>query len=188
MSWILEYEMDAVPAATPTDAPSVPTSAERDRLLRRMGESLDRLTRRLGRQWGPLTHSQWAMLRRLLDGPVLVGVLAERLDISTAGATRMLDKLEQAGYVCRSRATDDLRQVAASLTARGRQAVGEAFLVHVARLGQLAEPLSTEELAGWLELLERMAPPKRCTPLAMRSDETVAPPDGTPAAVLAVTD
>ncbi len=154
-----------------------PRTADRDALLRRMAESLDRLTRRLGRDWGPLTHSQWAMLRRLLDGPVLVGELAERLDISTAGATRMLDKLEVAGFVSRTRATDDLRQVAASLTPSGRQAVQEAFTAHVARLATLAQALPSAELAAWLVVLERMAPPKQCRrrprhpapPLALKS-------------------
>lgn len=149
-------------AGEPASLANGPLAVDRDALLRRMAESLDRLTRRLGREWGPLTHSQWAMLRRLLDGPVLVGALAERLDISTAGATRMLDKLELAGFVSRTRATDDLRQVAASLTPSGRQAVQEAFTVHVARLATLAEALPSTELAAWLVVLERMAPPKQC--------------------------
>ena len=153
---------DAGAAGEPASPADGPWPGDRDALLRRMAESLDRLTRRLGREWGPLTHSQWAMLRRLLDGPVLVGALAERLDISTAGATRMLDKLELAGFVSRSRATDDLRQVAASLTPSGRQAVQEAFTVHVARLATLAEALPSTELAAWLVVLERMAPPKQC--------------------------
>lgn len=154
-------------ASPPIESASPPRpvlDGDRGALLRRMAESLDRLTRRLGRDWGPLTHSQWAMLRRLLDGPVLVGALAERLDISTAGATRMLDKLEQAGFVARSRASDDLRQVAASLTDAGRVAVQAAFSAHVARLGELAASLSAAELAEWLTLLERMAPPKQCRP------------------------
>lgn len=152
----------ADPRLAESARPPAHPAGDRDALLRRMAESLDRLTRRLGRHWGPLTHSQWAMLRRLLDGPVLVGALAERLDISTAGATRMLDKLEQSGFVARSRTTDDLRQVAASLTDAGRIAVQEAFTAHVARLGELAASLSSAELAEWLTLLERMAPPKQC--------------------------
>jgi DNA-binding MarR family transcriptional regulator len=173
------FDLEADPAAG-SGAPegAAPDSETLDRtrqiLLRRMAETLDRFNRRLGRDWGPLTHSQWAMLRRLLDGPVLVGVLAERLDISTAGATRMLDKLEQAGFVCRSRATDDLRQVAASLTDSGRAAVQEAFAAHVARLGEVARNLSTTDLAAWLDVLDQMAPPKNCSPRGRAGAPVVA--------------
>jgi DNA-binding MarR family transcriptional regulator len=164
MSWILDFEMEAAQTAAPTDASSAAPSAERDRLLRRMAESLDRLTRRLGREWGPLTHSQWAMLRRLLDGPVLVGVLAERLDISTAGATRMLDKLEECGYVGRHRQEGDMRQVSACLTKKGETALKEAWQAYLDRLAEMLVPVSDEDLARWLDILNQLAPPKQCGP------------------------
>ena len=131
---------------------------DRDQLLRDMALGLDRLNRRLGRQWGPLTRAQWALVRRLMDGPVPVGLLAQRLDISTAGATRMLDKLEECGYVRRVRQEGDLRQVSASLTDEGRDALRQAWMVYLERFKKAVEPISDEELVHWHEVLSVMAP------------------------------
>jgi DNA-binding MarR family transcriptional regulator len=132
----------------------------RDDLIDRLADSLDRLERRLGREWGPLTKSQWALLNRLRKGPVPVGTLAERLRISTAGTTRMLDKLEALGYVVRQRHADDLRQVSAALTESGQRAVDAARAVYTERLRELTAPLSDARLAEWLEILDAVAPPR----------------------------
>lgn len=136
----------------------------RDELLERLADGLDRLDRRLGRQWGPLTRSQWALMSRLRRGPLAVGVLADRLRISTAGTTRMLDKLEHAGYVRRVRGTEDLRQVAAELTPEGADALRQAREAYAQRLGELTAALADEELAAWCGLVERAAPPRQGTP------------------------
>jgi DNA-binding MarR family transcriptional regulator len=136
----------------------------RDLLIAQLADSLDRLERRLGRQWGPLTRSQWALLNRLVRGPVPVGTLADRLQISTAGTTRMLDKLEGLGFVVRQRHSDDLRQVSAALTDAGREALEAARAVYSARLAELAATLSEEDLLTWLRILDTVAPPRagRC--------------------------
>jgi len=133
---------------------------DRDQLLRDVALGLDRLNRRLGREWGPLTRAQWALVRRLVDGPVPVGLLAQRLDISTAGATRMLDKLEECGYVKRERQEGDLRQVSASLTDKGREALREAWTVYLERIQEAVEPLSDDDLERWYRILAAMAPTK----------------------------
>jgi len=137
---------------------------ERAELLKQAALGIDRLNRRLGREWGPLTRAQWALLRRLTDGPVPVGLLAQRLDISTAGATRMLDKLEECGYVTRQRHEGDMRQVSACLTAKGREALEEAWAAYLSRLAALLEPIADAELAQWLDTLGRLAPPRKCGP------------------------
>jgi DNA-binding MarR family transcriptional regulator len=136
----------------------------RDLSIAQLADSLDRLERRLGRQWGPLTRSQWALMTRLVQGPVPVGSLADRLQISTAGTTRMLDKLEGLGYVTRQRHADDQRQVSAVLTEAGHAALAAARTAYTARLAELTAPLSDEELGTWLAILERVAPPRggRC--------------------------
>lgn len=131
---------------------------ERPDIIYQLAEGLDRLNRRIGRQWGPLSRSQWAVMRRLSKGPVPVGLLAERLEISTAGATRMLDKLEEAGFVMRIRHAEDQRQVSAKLTPAGDQALLQAREAYVRRLQELAAELSAEELAAWVSLMDRMAP------------------------------
>jgi DNA-binding MarR family transcriptional regulator len=131
---------------------------DRDQLLRDVALGLDRLNRRLGREWGPLTRAQWALVRRLMDGPVPVGLLAQRLDISTAGATRMLDKLEECGYVRRERQEGDLRQVSASLTDAGREALRQAWSVYLERFKKAVDPIADDDLERWHQLLAQMAP------------------------------
>jgi DNA-binding MarR family transcriptional regulator len=130
----------------------------REHVLEQLADSLDRLERRLGRQWGPLTRSQWALMNRLLCGPVPVGSLADRLQISTAGTTRMLDKLEGLGYVERQRHADDLRQVSAVLTEAGRTALQAARAAYHERLGELTADLTLEELSVWQALVDKVAP------------------------------
>ena len=66
--------------------------------------ALDEWYSRLGRQFGPLSRPQRRMLRLLsADTMVRVGDLGEQLGLTTAGTTRMLDKLEALGYSWRSR-------------------------------------------------------------------------------------
>lgn len=137
---------------------------DRDTLLKQAALGVDRLNRRLGREWGPLTRAQWAVLRRLTEGPVPVGLLAQRLDISTAGATRMLDKLEECGYVGRQRQEGDMRQVSACLTKKGETALKEAWHAYLDRLAEMLVPVSDEDLARWLDILNQLAPPKQCGP------------------------
>jgi DNA-binding MarR family transcriptional regulator len=136
----------------------------RDELLERLADGLDRLDRRLGRQWGPLTRSQWALMTRLRWGALPVGLLADRLRISTAGTTRMLDKLERAGYIRRVRSTEDLRQVSAELTDEGRAQLQEARRAYCLRLGELTEGFADTEMEAWCRLVERAAPPRHPRP------------------------
>lgn len=133
---------------------------ERSETLVSLAAALDRLNRRLGRQWGPLSRAQWAVIRSLAKGPVPVGALANRLEVSTAGITRMLDKLEEAGFITRFRHTEDLRLVSAAVTETGLQALDLARQAYVARLQILTEALTVKQLGDLLEVLEQLAPSK----------------------------
>src|SRR6185437_9198021 len=73
-----------------------------------IARALDVWISRLGREFGPLSRPQRRMLRTLdelsrLGTPVRASDLADYLGLTSAGATRMLNKLEGAGYLSRFR-------------------------------------------------------------------------------------
>jgi len=104
-----------------------------------IAHALDILNARMGRQFGPLSRPQRRMLRLLsTDVAVRVGDLGEQLGLTTAGTTRMLDKLESMGYAVRSRSDRyDQRQVYVTLTAMGASALREAEDVFLERMRTL---------------------------------------------------
>jgi DNA-binding MarR family transcriptional regulator len=127
----------------------------RRRELVAIAHDLDDWYSLLGRQFGPLSRPQRRMLR-LLDREQArrVGDLAEELDLTTAGATRMLDKMESLGYATRTRAAhSDQRQVYVTLTEAGQQALQEADAAFLARVEKTLHALTREEQASLAHLL-----------------------------------
>src|SRR5579862_9435493 len=114
-----------------------------------IAHALDEWYTLLGRQFGPLSRPQRRMLR-LLDEEqtVRVGDLAEVLGLTTAGTTRMLDKLEALGYARRARVPQsDQRQVYATLTPAGKQALLVADRIFLERVQATLLVLDEEERA-----------------------------------------
>ncbi|MGH2508436.1 MAG: MarR family winged helix-turn-helix transcriptional regulator, partial [Ktedonobacteraceae bacterium] len=101
-----------------------------------IAQGLDEWYTLLGRQFGPLSRPQRRMLRLLnREQGVRVGDLGEALGLTTAGTTRMLDKLEMLGYATRAREQlTDQRHVYVTLTASGKQALQDADTVFLARV------------------------------------------------------
>src|SRR5438132_4700891 len=117
---------DTSPAAQPGESPE---EIERDLdETASIAYALDEWYSRLGRQFGPLSRPQRRMLCLLhVDTMVRVGDLGEQLGLTTAGTTRMLDKLEAMGYAARSRtAQHDQRQVYVTLTPVGALTLQDA--------------------------------------------------------------
>jgi len=120
-----------------------------------IAQALDEWEALLGRQFGPLSRPQRRIMR-LLSGEqaVRVGDLAEKLGITTAGATRMLDKLEALHYATRARDQhNDQRQVYVTLTVTGQQALldaNAAFLAHVQSTLTVLNPAERTLLAQLL--------------------------------------
>jgi DNA-binding MarR family transcriptional regulator len=142
------------------DAPDAPDAPDESA---RIAHALDRLYTRLGRQYGPLSRPLRRALR-LLAGreergeASRVGDLAAGLELTTAGATRLLDRLEELGYAERYRAPgQDQRQVAVRLTPAGRDALVEADAAFVARARATLAPLTAAERSRLAALLERLA-------------------------------
>ena len=120
--------------------------------------ALDDWYTRLGRKFGPLSRPQRRMLRLLsIESPVRVGDLGVQLGLTTAGTTRMLDKLEAMGYAKRSRTDQrDQRQVYVSLTLPGAIALRDAegvFLERIQASLKNLSPIEQETLAQLLHTL-----------------------------------
>src|SRR5579859_6558182 len=71
-----------------------------------------------------LTFSQWTTLVALHDGRVTTaGDLAHNICHDAGSLTRLIDQMEQRGFVTRQRSEADRRMVKLALTARGRALV-----------------------------------------------------------------
>ena len=127
-----------------------------------IARALDRWTAHLGRQFGPLSRPQRRMLRSLADRlahqeAMRVSDLAEPLGLTAAGTTRMLDTLEDLGYIARSRSPNtDQRQVYVAMTVAGAQALQVADKVLLERVRVLVERLDAGERAELVTLLQKL--------------------------------
>ena len=84
-------------------------------------------------------------------------VLAERLQLTPSGVTRMLDGLEAAGFVEKASCASDARVTYAVLTASGHEKLEQASCSHVAAVRALFEErLDEGELRTLGELLGRL--------------------------------
>lgn len=87
--------------------------------LRRIAHSVELHSKVLHREYG-LTGSQLAILRAVFRvGHLSVTDIARRVSLSQATVTSVLDRLEQQGFVVRSRGVDDKRVVYIGLTEKG---------------------------------------------------------------------
>ena len=83
--------------------------------------------------------------------------LAEQLILTASGVTRLLDGLEQAGYVDREACASDRRVTYAVLTEAGLEKLREASRTHVADIQTFFESrFSRKELDQLVALLDRL--------------------------------
>ena len=116
-----------IPQSSPKRAPS---KAELQPLEVRVYVELTRAQDALWNDFLPLferhglTHQQYNVLRILRGGEARglpCQVIGERMVYRSADVTRLVDRLEAAGWVERARIADDRRVVLVKLTARGRE-------------------------------------------------------------------
>jgi DNA-binding MarR family transcriptional regulator len=99
-----------------------------------------------------LLHLQRAEDRRLRRVD-----LAERVLLTASGITRLLEGLEDAGFVERAACDSDRRVVYAQLTEAGEQKLREASRTHLAGIEELfTSRFGEEELAALSSLLGRL--------------------------------
>jgi DNA-binding MarR family transcriptional regulator len=83
--------------------------------------------------------------------------LADELVLTASGVTRLLDRLERAGWVDRATCESDRRVVYAALTDTGRAKLEEASASHLTAVREYFERrYSDEELTQLAELLGRL--------------------------------
>jgi DNA-binding MarR family transcriptional regulator len=122
----------------------MPTQAtERDQLLEkwselesehaRVREALEHALQRQHR----LSLTEYEVLRRLSESPEghrRIQELAEEIHLSQSALSRLVQRLEDDGYVCRNVCDHDRRGVFACVTDSGRKAQAEAQPTHVSVL------------------------------------------------------
>ena len=96
-----------------------------------------------------LSHAEEGAMRRI--------DLAEALVLTPSGVTRLLDGLQEGGYVCKGSCSSDARVTYAVLTDEGRRKLEEASGSHLASVAELFEQRFTkDELETLGELLGRL--------------------------------
>lgn len=104
-----------------------------------------------------MTHAQFAICNRLAQSsPSTAADLAREFMIDTGAMTRMLDRLEEKGFVQRSRSSTDRRVVEVSLTDKGRQLAERMKEVAVEMLNHHLREFTPEEVTQFKSFLRRM--------------------------------
>jgi DNA-binding MarR family transcriptional regulator len=127
------------------------TSLDRVEVANRLRPVLLHLARQLRRELEPLgiTGTQAALLHSIRQSPGIgVRDLARREGVSAAAMSTLLDRLETAGLVRRTRAADDRRRVGLELTEQGVKVHRSARSRRTAWLAARLERLPAEELAA----------------------------------------
>jgi DNA-binding MarR family transcriptional regulator len=142
------------------------------RLLRGHAVTTRALSSELYEEHG-LTLNDYEALLRLsrADGGLMRRVdLAQALILTPSGVTRLLEGLEQAGFVSKATCSTDARVTYATLTDTGKRKLKQASRSHVASIREfLGQRYSEGELETLGELLARLtdggsADESECTP------------------------
>ncbi len=130
------------------------------RSLRRILRKVSEHSRLLARSGG-LTVPQFLCLRAIFaspEGELSVAQAADAVQLAPPTVSRIMDRLEKAGYVTRERRSDDRRKVSLVITDSGR-----------ARLEELPSPLHER----FVEKLNDLDPTKRAA-ILLALDELVS--------------
>ncbi|MFI5622029.1 MarR family winged helix-turn-helix transcriptional regulator [Nocardioides sp. NPDC051685] len=148
----------AQPVSAPDAASDIPEVAS---VLR---TSVMRMRRRLANERHPdndLSLGSMAVLGALYaTDEMTLGALAARERVQPPSMTRMVNFLEEGGYVVRRQGETDRRQVLVSITDKGRRTVRKDRLSRDAWLAQQLVDLDADELAALrtaASIMERIA-------------------------------
>lgn len=106
----------------------------------------------------PLTFTQWVVLMSLRghDSHLSPTRLSQEAGYDMGALTRVVDALEQKGYVCRERCSQDRRAVEITLTNAGARQAEACKGLTVDLLNELLEPFSKSEIDLLIPLLQRL--------------------------------
>ena len=121
-------------------------------VARMMRSAFDRRVRRLG-----LTRAQWQVLSLLHRRPGLSqSELADMLEVERATAGRMIDRLEQKGWVLRRQDPADRRAWRLHLTAEAEAVQAEMGVIAAEMIDEAMAPLDEEEREALTAMMERV--------------------------------
>ena len=107
-----------------------------------------------------MNDTEFEVLLRLVRSPgqrLRMSDLAEQTALSTSGVTRVVDRLERDGLVCRETCTSDRRGFWAALTSAGSQRISGAVDGHTALLDEyFTGQLSEAELSALTSALRKV--------------------------------
>ncbi|HVW48444.1 MAG TPA: MarR family transcriptional regulator [Solirubrobacterales bacterium] len=107
---------------------------------------------------GGLTNAQVRALFVLAgEEESTAGEIAAKARLSPGAVSGMLDELEQAGIISRVRCADDRRRVLVSLTAAGREVLGERKRAWARRWEDAMDGLDDRDLEAAAEVMRRIA-------------------------------
>ena len=112
--------------------------------LRRLLDSGRRATPALARRAG-LTHTELAVLEHVMDEPVGPTELAQRLGVTSAAASGIVDRLVARGHAERQPHPTDRRRTAVIATDSGREELMGHLIPMFAELQHVAEGLTEDE-------------------------------------------
>ena len=97
----------------------------------------------------------WAV-KRSPTGRPRMSELAEWLTLSRGGITKLVDRLEDAGYLKRVSCTEDRRSLQAELTVAGERMLEEMRAIYGAEVGRHLESLTADEARLLTATLEKV--------------------------------
>lgn len=155
------------PRASPKNATARAVDCIR-RLVNALGESARTVEQRTG-----LTNAQLFLLRQLArEQELTINELAERALTQQSTVSLLVRRLEQSGYVQRTRSRDDGRRVCVALTARGRTIIARAPKPPLARMIDAIDHIAASDVESLIQglsaLLKEMHVPPVNAPLFER--------------------
>ena len=147
---------------------SVPKQPDRDEVMQDLIDALrvftvesdvfvDVFAREHGLGRSDLNAVMWISTGAAAGHPITVGELAQRLGLSPAATTALVDRLEAAGHVGRTRDPHDRRRVTVTMHEPARQVASEFFMPLGARMHAAAEGFTEDQLRDAVELIRRMS-------------------------------
>jgi DNA-binding MarR family transcriptional regulator len=114
------------------------------------------------------TFSQWVVLMAVRDGVAdTCGEIARHLDHDTGAVTRLVDQLEERGYLLRRRSTSDRRVVHIEITAAGRALTKSLMARLVGFWNEVLDDIPAQEVTQLIEMLTRLMAKIEAHPLAV---------------------
>lgn len=141
--------------SSPIDDPLITTFG-------RLVEAYSRLEQWLGSAMeneAGLPHVWFEVLIRLArsgDGQLTMSSLADQVALTTSGVTRLVDRMQAAGYVERRPCPTDRRVSYAAITAAGHEALDRAAVVHARNLRKAFDGFTPQDLAALDRMLDRV--------------------------------